>query len=605
VKRVVVGLLLSALVASACSSATQDEVDGATTSTTVVSTDTITAQSTTPADDGEAQLLKPYGGTVVLVASGDPEEFAEVDGLVHLAVGLGWHIRRWERDKYVPGLLTEIPSFQNGLLKLNDDGTMTVRYEIHPSAVWEDGAPITGEDFEFTYEFMAANADELLAIANDLATEPPWASELSKIDPDSLVVEERAFEYTLPATRLWTGLFTVVIPKHQVGDTDISIWLDEPADWFSAGPWQGWYWSPVEVGESGMPEAIGTRNEWYWVADPETGQQTPFWDGIRRIILPDREEAWDYFLQTPEADFITHAVTGETVGDIAAHDLIVVPLGGRFEHIGFNFGPGRFEANPDSLVEHLAFRRAIAHALDRQRIADEVYGGHIDAIESYVTLFSPSHSTDAWSRYEYDPSKARQLLSDLCAELERDCVEEPPTMTFSTTGFLWRPPTAALVQEMLGEVGIQVSLDTDREGVLDVIDAGYETIMFAWNPGAAGLDPLIAIQENFGPESAFGIYSWGTDDSAIASATTERYAEIVRQLPRTFDDDEVARLINEAEQILADELVFIPLFPQGFADFWKPDRVAGPESEIIATDYPGIWEISYRTDLGEDARFEP
>ena len=73
----------------------------------------------------------------------------------------------------------------------------------------------------------------------------------------------------------------------------------------------------------------------------------------------------------------------------------------------------------------------------------------------------------------------------------------------------------------------------------------------------------------------------------------------------TFDDIELAALISEAEQILADELVFIPLYPFGIGDFWKPNRMFGPESQIAATDYIGSWEAFYRIDLGDQARTEP
>ena len=91
-------------------------------------------------------------------------------------------------------------------------------------------------------------------------------------------------------------------------------------------------------------------------------------------------------------DFILHAVTAETVQSVVENDLVMLPTGANFEHFAFNFGPGRFDANPDSLIEHSAFREAIAHAINRDRIADVVYGGKIDAIDSYVEVFSPSRN---------------------------------------------------------------------------------------------------------------------------------------------------------------------------------------------------------------------
>ena len=52
----------------------------------------------------------------------------------------------------VPDAVTRLPTQQNGGVILDADGTMSVRYEIREDAVWADGTPISGDDFEFTLE---------------------------------------------------------------------------------------------------------------------------------------------------------------------------------------------------------------------------------------------------------------------------------------------------------------------------------------------------------------------------------------------------------------------------------------------------------------------
>ncbi|MDJ0961195.1 MAG: ABC transporter substrate-binding protein [Acidimicrobiia bacterium] len=600
--RLIRAVVLCAFLVASCTRA-----DTGATSTTTAPT---MAPIATTAPTEPPVELKPYGGTVIWVDGGDPlanpEEYAQSFNPVgFVANGEGWHVRRWQGDRYVPGLLSEVPTEANGGLRFHDDGTMTVRYEIHPDAVWEDGTPITGEDFRFTYDFIMANFDELAAIAAESGFDPNWKRELPNIDVASFVVEDQAFSYTLPATRFWGDLFDTVVPKHQVVATDLEPWLETPTNWYSSSAWQPDYLIPVAVGPSGWPEAVQRRNDRYWVTDDETGQQLPYWDEVRFVYLPDDDEAWEYFLTTPEADTMFHLVSNETISDIDANDLIVILMGGTFEHIGFNFGPSRFDANPGSLVDHLPFRQAVAHALDRDRIASEVYGGLIDTIDSYVSVFSPSLSTNAWSRYDFDPEQARSLLGELCAELGRDCVAEPPSLVFSTTG--WNPVrarTAELVREMLGEVGIAVTLDVDHDWFSEILDTGHEAVMVAWQE-TPDLNSLVGLHLGFGPDATFPIYSWGTEESTVRNETTERFAEIYAQMQGTFDDDQLVPLINEAEQILADELVFIPLFPQGWAQFWKPDRFVGVEAKVATTAYYGDLEGAYRTDLGDAARHEP
>ncbi len=600
--RLIRSVVLCAFLVASCTPA---ERDGSSTTTAPTMAPIGATAPTEPSVE-----LKPYGGTVVWVDEGDPlanpEAYAQAFNPVgFVAAGEGWHIRRWQGDRYVPGLLSEVPTEANGGLRFHDDGTMTVRYTIHPDAVWEDGTPVTGEDFRFTYDFIMDNFDELAASAAEAGFDPNWKRELPRIDVASFVVEDQAFSYTLPATRFWGDLFDTVVPKHQVVTTDLEPWMETPTNWYASSAWQPDYLMPVELGPSGWPEAVTRRNDRYWVADDETGQQLPYWDEVRFVYLPGTDEAWEYFLTTPEADTMWHLVSSETITDIRANDLVAILTGGTFEHIGFNFGPGRIDANPDSLVEHLPFRQAVAYALDRDRIAADVYGGVIDAIDSYVGVFSPSLSTNAWSRYDYDPDQARALLGELCAELGRDCVAEPPSLVFSTTG--WNPVrarTAELVRDMLGQVGIDVILDIDHGQIPELVAAGHETIMVALNE-TPDLNSLIVLHHWFGPDATFPLYSWGTEESVVRNETTDRFAEIYAQMLATFDDDQVVPLINEAEQILADELVFIPLFPQGWAQFWKPDRFVGVEAKVATTAYYGDLESAYRTDLGDAARYEP
>src|SRR5262249_4221273 len=51
-----------------------------------------------------------------------------------------------------PLLTEEIPSLENGLWKLNPDGTMVTTFKLRPVAQWHDGTPVTANDFLFSLE---------------------------------------------------------------------------------------------------------------------------------------------------------------------------------------------------------------------------------------------------------------------------------------------------------------------------------------------------------------------------------------------------------------------------------------------------------------------
>ena len=159
-----------ALVAAACSS--DDGGDTADTTTTTEASDTTetteaAAETTTTAaaettTTTVANPEKPYGGEAIVGDSQEPPTLNPFvpggDNFIVSIIGQGYHTGAYEIDGYtlalIPELLTELPTIGNGGVVLNDDGTMTVKYTIKDEAMWEDGIPISGDDFLYTYEII-------------------------------------------------------------------------------------------------------------------------------------------------------------------------------------------------------------------------------------------------------------------------------------------------------------------------------------------------------------------------------------------------------------------------------------------------------------------
>jgi peptide/nickel transport system substrate-binding protein len=94
-------------------------------------------------------------------------------------------------------------------------------------------------------------------------------------------------------------------------------------------------------------------------------------------------------------------------------------------------------------------RRAIAHALDRQLIADALLGGYAQVVNQFL---SPAHFgyVEGLDWYEYDPEKARALLAEAghAGGLEIELITAPP--------FDQRINQA--IQQQLGDVGITLTI---------------------------------------------------------------------------------------------------------------------------------------------------
>jgi peptide/nickel transport system substrate-binding protein len=215
---------------------------------------------------------------------------------------------------------------------VNDDGPMTVRYQIRDEAMWPDGVPISGDDFKFTYDII---------MDPDL---PTFKNIYEDIIPESIVVGPKSFEYTLTApTVRYEQLFGGIMPKHDVEGSDfVNDWND--AMWVSSGPFVFDQWQKGEF-------VRVVRNDNYWQTDPETGQQLPYLDSVVFRFIPETASMINAF-KAREVDMINPPPTIEAIEDLQTLEpegaSIEVLSGPIWEHLNFQFGDNRLVRNPGS-----------------------------------------------------------------------------------------------------------------------------------------------------------------------------------------------------------------------------------------------------------------
>ena len=582
-------LIASALVAAACASTPEPAATTTTLGTTTTTTTTIPPSTTTTT---EARVGNPYGGTVVIADDQEPptlNPFAPGgDNFIVSIIGQAYFTGVYEVDgrtlELIPEVVTELPTTANGGVVVNEDGTMTVRYTIRDEAVWEDGVPISGDDFAFTLEMLV----------------DPETNAGYKIDEvyDSIEAYEagsKTFSFTLgQPTILYEQLFRVLIPKHVVEGSDFLVdWNDKM--WASGGPFVFTSW---DKGNSITLE----RNDNYWKTDSEYGQQLPYLDGVEFHFIPETESIIRAF-KAREVDVIQPPPFEPTIDSLVALETegarVDLPLGPVWEHINFQFGPGRFEMNESSLNDSLDYRRAVAYLIDREAIA-RVASAYTDPLPSYVDAFSPALSHQAWDRYSYDPDKARELVKKIKEEERIETI----TAAYSTTsnGDVRIRIAEALVP-MFDAVGIELQLELQDSQLFfgETLDNGtWDIGEWAW-VGSPGLAGLVAIHDIFDPEApppdGSNYYRWGTEDSSVRGAETERFAEVRDLMNETVDVNELEELIAEAEDILADQNVILPLYTRLVIGAVWEDEIA---NFVMNPSQAGhTWNIEewYRSDL--------
>ncbi|MGB9359928.1 MAG: ABC transporter substrate-binding protein [Acidimicrobiia bacterium] len=585
--RIAVALGAAAIVAASCSPTPEAAAPTTTLGTTTTTTTTIPPTTTTQADTGI-----PYGGVVVVADDQEPATLNPYaprgDDFIVTIVGQAYFAGAYDIDgttlEYTPEVVTELPTVANGGIVVHEDGTMTVTYTILDEAVWEDDVPISGDDFAFTVDMLQTpEADAGFQVDEAYG----WVI--------SYEAGPKTFEMTLSQpTVLHEQMFRVVIPKHAVEGSDfIADWNERM--WPSGGPFRFSTW---EQGERIVVE----RNDNYWKTDPETGQQLPYLDAVEFRFIPEVEEIIRSFKRR-DVQVIQPPPVSATIGELVALEsdgaaVDVVP-GPVWEHLNFQFGPGRLGMNAASVNSNLDYRRAVAHLVDRDAIAAAV-GAYTQPLSSYIDVFTPSLSQHAWDRYLYDPGKAEQLLLKVKAAEGIETV----VSVFSTTS---NGDTRIIVSEalrpMFEAVGIeyQTQLQDSQLFFGETLDSGtWDLGLWAW-VGSPGFSGLIPIHDAFDPDApppdGSNYYRWGTEDSSVVDQHTERFAEVRDLMNSTVDEEELASLVAEAEDILASRMVILPLYAGPRVGAVWADEVGGFVMNPTRASHTWNIEEWYRADL--------
>jgi peptide/nickel transport system substrate-binding protein len=600
------GLLLAfALVIAACGGESgESTTTTASPGTTAGPTTTTQAESTTTTVAG-----KPYGGEVVIGWDQEPPTLNPMapggDNMIVAVIYQAWGCGTQDIDGYtlelVPDLVTELPSTANGGIVVNADGTETIKYQIRDDAKWADGTPITGADYEFTYQTIM-NPDY-----------PIFKQIYDTIIPESVKAGDKTFEVTLQQPTIQAELiFGTILPKHVLeGKNFIADYND--TGWLSCGPFSIESWNKGEFVKL-------VKNENFWKTDAETGQALPYLESVIFRFIPETASLVNAF-KAREVDVINPPPAVATIEDLQTLEpegaSIEVLSGPTWEHLAFQFGDGRLVRNPGSYNWYLEYRKAVAHAVDKQKIVDEILKGQVEPMSSYIDAFSPSLSGAAWDQYDYNPTKAQEYITQLCALSGVDCVANPPKAIFSTTSNNdARVLLSQLFVQMFADAGIGYEAQLEDSSLFfgETLDFGnFDLGEWAW-VGTPGLAGLVSVNDLFDPEApppdGQNYYRWGTAEvtgkdpagfnmgAGLQDEASARFAEVRDLLNATVDETELTSLIAEAESLLADNVVIIPLYQRLDPGAVWADKIGGYKHNPSQAGDAWNIELWYRIDLG-------
>lgn len=460
------------------------------------------------------------------------------------------------------GVLERVPSVENGDVAVNNvdiyldsSGLITttatatitqvqqisVTYRWSRDLKWSDGTPLTANDSLFAYE---------LALRTNLGQDAQ--SKLELLERYELVDDytTRAVlkpDYTDSAylTMVWTPLPRHLLAARDPAELQTGEFALMP---LSYGPYM------LERRDQGTlrlqrnphyPSASGAFDTVSFIF-----RENP--DLLRSAVAGGSLDL--AVVDQPGSELIAAATADEGAGALSVQ-AVASPV---WEHLDFNLDV--------PILQDIRVRHAIAHAIDREAIARELYGEYGQVLDSWIVPGQwAAAPPDQLTRYPFDLELARRKLDeagflDTNGDGLREVGGQPFTLNLLTTqSSPVRLAAARKISENLQALGIGVSLQEvpttalySSEGPL--FRRTFETALFAW---IAGTDPRgwerwscagVPSSANNWTGNNFPGWCFFEADRAIRTATTsldpaEREAAYLRQ-----------------QQLFTQELPVLPLF---------------------------------------------
>lgn len=442
--------------------------------------------------------------------------------------------------------------------EVSPDGTVYT-FKIRENAIWNDGVPVTAEDFLFTFRTMATpeiastNAwlfDGIIvnfgeSLYND-GVDPAYNKKPEDIGVK--VIDEKTIEFTLVKPYgyfldLLTGAKPVRQDKYEEWGTEYGSSIDKV---MMNGPFLLDRWDQ-------NVQMTFVKNEKYWGAEDVKLQK------IERKVIEDPATAAQALI-SGEIDVVGARDT-EWIDLISADgrfDMTLTP-GNAPEFLGFNCSNKYFK-NPK-------IRLAFSLAFDREKYVEDLRNGKAEPLYSMM----PSVINVGDKLYSERTNGKNEVIRDLLKEhpdpkvlliegLKEEGFDPDPAkmdvsyVTRGTTEFS-KKSAEWILQEWKEILGVEIKIDMIEWNVMwDRVKVGdYEICTSGWGPYYNDPNGLLELYE---PENGY----FNSKKSGWSGPDADRFAEILKEASDSPDNQKRAELFVEAEKILVGTAVIAPTY---------------------------------------------
>lgn len=492
-----------------------------------------------PAATTPAPAEGKYGGEMIVtghheIASLHPDDAGPT---VHWVIVTQIHNGMIELDENYQIELVLAESYD-----VAEDG-MTYTFKLRDGVKFHDGEILDSADVKHTFEWYM-NPD-------NAAVNATLYRNIDRVEtPDNLTVVIRMKEPYAPF--LVDTATTFILPEHYHGKVGKEGYASKP---IGTGPFKLKEWRAAEF----------TTVE----AFEDHFRGRPYLDLFTEKIVPEASVR-AIMLETGEADSAVWPLVTEDNLRFAEDPNYTVF---RTQSAAVNHFPLN---NEHPILSEKAVRQAMMHAIDRQKVIDDIFLG-----TAVVATSNLSPALKDWyeanvKQYPYDPELAKQILEEAgWVDTDGDGIREKNGVKLSftcttITGDQARRPEAEVVQQYLRAVGIDMQLaEAPTATILEKLRAGeMEASLFNWTYGGGNGDPDASDTLRSDAVNNFSHYK------------NPRMDELLDSGVREVDPQKRKEIYSEVQKLVAEDVPFLyMMFWDWFNIFTK--RIKGlPQSAL-------------------------
>ncbi|MFQ5913750.1 MAG: peptide ABC transporter substrate-binding protein, partial [Nitrospinota bacterium] len=474
-------------------------------------------------------------------------------------------VMRDDSLKLHPVIAEEIPTLENGGIQLLPGGKMRTTWKLRKGYKWEDGTPVTAEDFIFAHRAIMTKGMPVITKDVDRRIE-----KIEAPDPHTLVVTWRE-RFARANDNVHFPL-----PKH----------ILEPI--LKQGPkaFRESFFNTKPVGNG--PYRLTA------------------WEPGNFLVL----ERNPHFPGTPgRFRRITYKIipnTGSLEVNLASDDIQAIsPIGfsldqgldlkkRRGEKFRVFFTPGMYwehmDFNHDSpLLKDKRVRQALLYATNREGIVKALFEGKLQVAHSWLPPQHYGYNPNV-KKYPYDPERARQLLEEAGWKRGSSGIRrnhegrEMRLVLMTTAGDNLREKIQQIIRSDWKKVGVEVTIRNQPAKVYFGETVRYRKFphlaMYSWvlNPSFDGetswtKDNIPSEKNNWQGQNTMGFVH-------------DEISRLDHLIPATIDREERIRLFHQEQEIWVEELPALPLY---FHVEVSVTRIDFRDWRPTGTDTPVTW----------------